>query len=249
MTDTTQYVLALADKSADRYDFWQAFIDHQAVTSVAEVGVFRGRYAESILDACPSITDYWMIDPWRHLDDWKKPANRGDDVFEEFFRQTMERTAAHEAKRHVLRGKTTEVVDQIPEGSLDFAYIDGDHTLRGIAIDLIRIHSKMRPGGWIGGDDLTPSIWQHGDEFEPSMVFPFAAHFAEAHGHPFYALPFKQFLIDLTGAGFEYHDVAGKYPTTELLQQIRGPRKRRARKRQGGRRTGGGGEHQTSREV
>ena len=39
------------------------------------------------------------------------------------------------------------------------------------------------------------------------MVFPFAVHFAEAHGHPFYALPFNQFVIHKTGLGFENHDL------------------------------------------
>ena len=32
----------------------------------------------------------------------------------------------------MLRGTTTEVIDRVPDRSVDFAYIDGDHTLRGI---------------------------------------------------------------------------------------------------------------------
>ena len=28
----------------------------------------------------------------------------------------------------------------MPDGSLDFAYVDGDHTLRGITIDLVAFH-------------------------------------------------------------------------------------------------------------
>jgi hypothetical protein len=49
----------------------------------------------------------------------------------------------------VLRGRTRELINQIPDDSLDFAYIDGDHTLRGITIDLVRLLPKMREGGVI----------------------------------------------------------------------------------------------------
>src|SRR5206468_4924808 len=86
------------------------------------------------------------------------------------------------SRRVILRGKTTDVIDQIPDAELDLAYIDGDHTLRGIAIDLIRVYQKVSPNGFIGGDDFTPSMWEHKTSFEPTLVFPFAVYFAEAVG-------------------------------------------------------------------
>ena len=75
-------------------------------------------------------------------------------MFEKFYRETMAKTEAWAGKRKVLRGTTTEVIDEIPDGALDFAYVDGDHTLRGITIDLVRVLGKVRQGGWIGGDDF-----------------------------------------------------------------------------------------------
>lgn len=188
-------IAALAAAAPDRTALWQSIINELGVRTMAEVGVFRGMYAEAVLDGCPSLETYYMVDPWRHLDDWEKPANRSDDVFEKFYAETMDRTKQHADKRVVLRGKTTEVIDQIPDGSLDFAYIDGDHTLRGITIDLIRIWPKIKPGGWLGGDDLHPSIFQHGDDHEPTLVFPWALHFAEAVDSPIAMLPYRQFLL------------------------------------------------------
>jgi len=58
----------------------------------------------------------------------------------------------------ILRGKTAEVIDQITDGELDLAYIDADHTLKGIAIDLIRVYPKVRDGGFLGGDDFTTTL-------------------------------------------------------------------------------------------
>jgi hypothetical protein len=45
-----------------------------------------------------------------------------------------------------LRGKTTEVIDKIPDASLDIVYIDGDHMLRGITIDLCQSPPRRHPG-------------------------------------------------------------------------------------------------------
>src|SRR5690606_33072558 len=122
-----------------------------------------------------------------------KPANTNNAEFEAYYQETINRTAFAKEKLQVLRGKTTEVIRHVDEASVDFAYIDGDHTLKGISIDLIGLWGKIKPGGFIGGDDFCPSIWQHSKTFEPTFVFPFAVYFAEAVGAKIYVLPFNQF--------------------------------------------------------
>jgi hypothetical protein len=220
MSDSTERVVQdVAREAPNRLELWSAFLDRVDARNIAEIGVFRGEFAAHVLAACPRIETYYMVDPWRHLDGWNKPANRDDDEFERIFEEAMESTREHERRRVVLRGRTTEVIDEIPDGSLDFAYVDGDHTLRGITIDLVRVYPKLREGGWIGGDDFARSIWQHGPQFEPTLVFPFAVHFAEAVGSPIYGLPHGQFLIEKR-RGFEFVDCTGKYGRLGLLHQI-----------------------------
>lgn len=134
----------------------------------------------------------------------------------------MHVTRAYERQRVILRGRTTEVIDRIPDGSLDFAYVDGDHTLRGISIDLLRMYPKIRDGGWLGGDDFSPSIWQHDRSFEPTLVFPFAVYFAEAVGSRIYGLPYSQFLIEKRhDDAFEFVDLTGYYGRRDLLSQLK----------------------------
>jgi Methyltransferase domain len=217
----SELVRDLAARSSSRVELWAEFLRRSEPRAVAEIGVYRGEFAAELLDACGSIETYYMVDPWRHLEDWNKPANREDDTFEQFYAEAMERTRAHESRRVVLRGRTTEVLDQIEDGSLDFAYVDGDHTLRGILVDLVSVHAKVRDGGWIAGDDFSPSIWQHGDRYEPTLVFPVAVHFAEAVGARIYGLPYRQFLIEKQpGTGFEFVDLTGKYRKLDLLAQV-----------------------------
>jgi hypothetical protein len=170
-----------------------------------------------------------MIDPWRHLDDWNKPANVSDNSFEQHYAGVLERTEPWAGKRVVLRGRTTEVSDDIPDASLDFAYIDGDHSLRGISIDLLRMWPKIRDGGWVGGDDFSRTAWQHRAAFEPTLVFPFAVYFAEAVGAPVEALPRNQFAIHKSGAGFSFTDHTGRYPSTTMKAALRGRKKAAAK--------------------
>ena len=212
----------IADASTSRMELWPRFVDAAGARELAEIGVYRGGFAQRVLERCPAVATYYMVDPWRNLPDWRKPANEPDRKFQRIFDQAMERTRPWEAKRVVLRGRTSEVIDRIPDGTLDFAYIDGDHTLRGITIDLTRVYPKVREGGWIGGDDFVRSIWQHGDEYEPTLVFPYAVHFAEAVGERIYALPFDQFLIEKRApAEHEFIDLTQRYDALDLRSQMR----------------------------
>jgi predicted O-methyltransferase YrrM len=207
--------------SGTRMEFWPVFVKEVQAATVAEIGVYRGAFAARLLAECPDVAVYYMIDPWRHLAGWNKPANKPDDVFERYFREAMDKTGAWADKRVVLRGTTADVINRVPDGGLDFAYVDGDHTLRGITIDLIKVFPKVRAGGWIAGDDFSPSIWQHSEDYEPTLVCPFAVYFAEAVESPIYALPRKQFLIEKTGAGFEFVDLtAGRYGSLDLRRQL-----------------------------
>jgi Methyltransferase domain len=205
--------------SSSRLALWPQLIKAGGVRRMAEIGVYRGAFAERVLRECDGIETYYMVDPWRQLEDWNKPANRSDDTFARFYEEAMDRTSAWTGKRVVLRGRTTEVIDEVPDGALDLAYIDGDHTLRGITIDLARVFPKVRSGGLVGGDDFARSIWQHDQRFEPTLVFPYAVHFAEAVDAPIYALPHNQFLI-LKQPGHRFVDLAGGYDSAELRSQL-----------------------------
>ena len=205
-----------------RLDLWVSLVDAVEARHVAEIGVYRGAFAARLLHDCPSIAAYYMVDPWRHLEDWNKPANKDDEAFERFFDEAMDATGAYAEKRIVLRGKTSEVIDEVADGALDLAYVDGDHTLRGITVDLVKVFPKVREGGWIGGDDFCPSVWQHGRRYEPTLVFPFAVYFAEAVGARIYGLPHNQFLLEKGSRGYEFVDLTGRYGEIALRSHLVG---------------------------
>ena len=89
----------LARESDNRFELWAALLRRIDARKVAEIGVYRGAFAAHLLGSCPGVETYYMIDPWRHLDDWNKPANRDDDTFQRFFEETIHNTRAHEGRR------------------------------------------------------------------------------------------------------------------------------------------------------
>jgi predicted O-methyltransferase YrrM len=210
-----------ANQEADRFTLWETIINALKPETVLELGVWKGDFAIHILTHCPSIKRYYMIDPWRSLPAWNKPFNVESAAFEEAYKVAMNATRFAADKLVVLRGTTTEVIDKIPNQSLDFAYIDGDHTLRGITIDLANVLGKVRADGYLAGDDFLPSIWEHSAKYEPTLIFPFALYFAEAHRIPIYALPHGQFLIHKNSEiGYSFTDLVGAYGKQDVLQHV-----------------------------
>ena len=210
------------ESCASRFDLWSLILERIRPAAVLEIGVWKGDFARHLLSHHAFIERYYMIDPWRPLPDWNKPLNVSNADFEDAYRQALERTAFAKEKISVLRGTTLEKIDELPDEGVDFVYVDGDHTLRGITIDLINAYRKTKPGGFIGGDDLYPRFWQHGSRYEPTLVFPFAVYFAESIGAKFSALPFQQFLIEKPSSVGEFvmTDYVGNYDDRTLRRQL-----------------------------
>jgi hypothetical protein len=114
--------------------YWSSFINSLGLKECAEVGVWKGLFAEHILKECPNVERYLMVDSWRHLTGWNKPFNVDDEEFCKIYLEAKDRTEFASPRRKILRGTTMETEKYIADESLDFFYIDGDHSLRGIVI-------------------------------------------------------------------------------------------------------------------
>lgn len=131
----------------------------------AEIGVWRGEFSDQILATVEPKLLY-LIDPWKVAGGGKASALYGCN------RQTQESMdATYEAVRErfasqpvaILRAPSGVALDGIPDGSLDWVYIDGDHTLEGVTTDLWLALKKVRVGGIIAGDDYgIAGWWDHG---------------------------------------------------------------------------------------
>ncbi len=203
--DTKTALELIKTHSENRYATWIELINKiskNKKVKIAEIGVWKGAFAAQILKNCPNVEKYYLVDPWRHLTDWKKPMNLNDDKFNKIYKETMKTLDFAKDKICVLRGTTLEVVDQINDSELDLVYIDGDHTAKGVVIDLIKLFPKVKEGGVIGGDDYEENIYHHDpNRFDPTMVKPVVDGFVAAHNVKHLFWNKNQFAFIKRGSG------------------------------------------------
>ena len=133
--------------NASRCDLYTLFAD-LGFTKGAEVGVQRGRNADDMLKRIPDLKLY-LIEPYKNhpfgCSNWK------DKQFAKFKREAHDRL--DEKNVEFLEMYSEQAVNHIDDESLDFVYIDGDHTYRFAMMDIIIWERKVRPGGIISGHD------------------------------------------------------------------------------------------------
>ena len=62
-------------------------------------------------------------------------------------RTALERLKPYADRVRILKGKTTACAADAADGSLDFVFIDADHSENGVLADIDAWRSKVRPGG------------------------------------------------------------------------------------------------------
>lgn len=121
-----------------------------------EIGVLAGCYTEHILRVVRPRA-FYAVDAWEHS---RPIPTRVDGAFrmlapvdaEPIFRDRFADPIA-DGRVTVVRGRSPAVLDAIPAGGLDFAYVDGEHDYDSVLADLEGVLPKMREGGLIAGHD------------------------------------------------------------------------------------------------
>jgi hypothetical protein len=118
-------------------------------TKGAEIGVWEGDFAEKLFLANPR-QHLICVDPWRPQKGYLEVKN---DVarLEAAFATAQQRLQKFDCT--FMRMTSLDAAAQVPDGSLDFAYIDGNHLMKHVLADLAAWTPKVRAGGIIAGHD------------------------------------------------------------------------------------------------
>lgn len=143
----------------------------------AEIGVQSGEYSEKLLSA--GIERLWLIDLWAQQKNWLDLANVHDAHHQKNMRETFRRMEAFPFRTQILIGMSHEMAVQVPDESLDFIYIDGNHVLDAVRLDLASWVPKVRLGGIVSGHDHLSSPNCCGSEFGVEQA---VNEFCEANG-------------------------------------------------------------------
>ena len=112
----------------------------------AEVGVFRGHNAKSLLTNL-NIKKLYLIDPYQELPGY----NASQKMLDRCFRDTKKRLSNFPNKVFI-RKQSEDAHNELP--SLDFIYIDGHHSQEAVKRDIENYYKKINPGGVISGHDI-----------------------------------------------------------------------------------------------
>jgi len=138
----------------------------------AELGVSDGRTHLYLLEHCPQLS---LIG----VDAWDTPGVKPGPTFSnEFCRcptcvetKAGRRKTTHQQREQMVRDgilqypgrstlykmRTTEAARKVADRSLDFVFVDSDHSMEGVRDDIAAWHGKIKPGGWMIGHDWNMS--------------------------------------------------------------------------------------------
>lgn len=131
---------------------------------VAEVGVQRGDFAAEILRRCePRLL--LLIDGWLHqtsgpygLDKSNVSQPEHDRFYSDVCARFLQEQAAGQVV--ILRGLSSAVFPLLPDGWLDWIYLDADHSYEAVRQDLAWCARKVKAGGFIAGHDYVEAPHQ-----------------------------------------------------------------------------------------
>ena len=113
----------------------------------AEIGVRMGEFSQVLLEENKDLT-LLCVDPWAPYA--RVNQNRQD----RYLRYCKQRLAPYGERAVLMKMTSIDALKEVPDSSLDFVYIDGDHCFDAVMIDIICWSNKVKSGGVISGHDL-----------------------------------------------------------------------------------------------
>jgi hypothetical protein len=135
-----------------------------------EIGVAYGMHSEYILKNT-DVEKLYSIDPYKHFDQdyLDDPMNYPQKYHDVLFYRVLDLLSQFKERSKLLRMTSVDAAKMFTDNSLDFVFIDANHSYQGVKDDLISWYDKVRDGGILSGDDYTidifPGLVKAVDEF------------------------------------------------------------------------------------
>lgn len=146
--------------SLDILPFYESMIPFIGTNGVfVEVGCFLGRSLSFMGTYRPDLR-LIAVDPWDTQEDTGECVETGNrarwprgkmfDTFQSYMKKYAPNVLD---KTNILRGHSQIELGKMPRGSVDFIFIDGDHSQAAVVQDCIEAKRIVKTGGIIAGHD------------------------------------------------------------------------------------------------
>lgn len=128
----------------------------------AEVGCDKGNTTWRLLDGCPDLLLY-AVDLWDYDD--KYFSKDSQKIYKEWnFKERKDefdrQTDPYKDRLIVLQGESKDMAKRVDDNSLDFVFIDADHSYGSVRADINRWTPKLKKKGILSGHDINiPGVW------------------------------------------------------------------------------------------
>jgi hypothetical protein len=140
----------------------------------AEIGVNKGELSKHLMKNRPAL-NMILVDRWTAYSEEEREAAgrtpmtmRSAEWFKISKNLMTENLRPFKKRYLILNGDSVKMADQVKDGSLDFVFIDADHSYQGCLADIKAWAPKVKPGGLISGHDYEspehPGVKQAVDE-------------------------------------------------------------------------------------
>lgn len=132
-----------------------------------EIGVWKGEFSKEIADRVKPSTLY-LCDPWKfspeYSDRWYGGTQAKSQADMDAIHRDVVGMFKDNSNVHVIKDISDNLTSYIEEKSLDWTYIDGNHSYEYVLRDLEISLKLIKPGGIISGDD-----YDEGNEIEKAL--------------------------------------------------------------------------------
>lgn len=144
---------------AGRNDFAKFLHDDMGFRVGAEIGVDKGEYGKVL---CGAGLEVYGIDPWENYFQYKREGGYKSNM-------DVALKRLKNSNYHIIKKYSMDALADFKDKSLDFVYIDANHTLPYVCQDIFGWERKVRNGGIISGHDY--AIIRGFRENDPDPVY------------------------------------------------------------------------------
>lgn len=143
----------------------------------AEIGVAAGQYSETIMSLNPQLKLYGVdpYEPYKGYKDYVKLSTYDKMVADAHAR--LDKFPGYE----FVQKYSLEAADDFADGSLDFVYIDANHSEPFVTQDIEAWTPKVRKGGVVAGHDYARIKGRNGEDSTNWAVIGAIHNYIEKH--------------------------------------------------------------------